>query len=528
MVDPEDDALDVARRAHEQGARLIEWRIDRVTDTPELIEELVRESPVPCIVTCRPTWEGGDYDGNDQDRISLIERIALNDDRPHYVDLEAAAYFRSANLRQKANLVVQHPGQTRENASRLILSVHDFKGRPDTLYQRLESMASEEACAVVKIAWFARSIRDNLEAFELVRTRSKPMIALCMGEFGVPSRILAPKFGSLLTFAPVDVDFGTAPGQIPLHELRETYRFDSINADTRVYGVVGWPVGHSQSPRVHNRIFDATGFNGVYVPLPVAPEYEPFKASVLSWLDYEPLTFRGASVTLPHKQNLVRLAREEGWDIDPMVDDVGAANTLAVTDAGRVSISNTDVAALVDSITMMLETDDLRDRRAAVIGAGGVARAAVAGLSARGATVVIYNRTFEHAETLAAAFHGKPDVHGGARHVVAARIEKICDTCCDIFVNATPVGMEGGPAPDESPIPADVGSTPKWGPETLVMDTVYQPVNTPLIEAAARDGCRVVDGLDMFIRQAARQSQIWTGRAPDHAQMRKSLAPSIR
>ena len=120
---------------------------------------------------------------------------------------------------------------------------------------------------MIKIAWLARSLRDNLEAFELLRTRRKPMIALCMGRFGLMSRVLAPKFGGFLTFASLDGSSGTAPGQISISDMKKLYRWDALSPSTKVYGVVGSPIMHSMSPAIHNAGFEAVGFDGVYLPM---------------------------------------------------------------------------------------------------------------------------------------------------------------------------------------------------------------------------------------------------------------------
>ena len=285
--------------AGERGADLVEYRLDTFVE-PDQVATLVGGSPLPCIVTCRPTWEGGEYDGNEQERISLLEYACLPAaassprDRaadgpasttrgvsgaPAYVDVELAAYQSSANLRQKVGLMVSHDDQLRRDVGTgLILSAHDFTTRPADLDRRIMAMAEAPACRVIKVAWWARSLRDNLEAFEILGRRLKPTIALCMGEFGLPSRVLARKFGALLTFASLDGSQATAPGQPTVDELKNLYRWDRLGPETAVYGVIGYPVGHSLSPAIHNAGFDAAGYDGVYLPMPIPPEYEHFKA----------------------------------------------------------------------------------------------------------------------------------------------------------------------------------------------------------------------------------------------------------
>ncbi|MEO0483741.1 MAG: type I 3-dehydroquinate dehydratase [Planctomycetota bacterium] len=193
-------ALRDADEAASGGADLVEFRIDAFFsgsgDAGEQAAEeagvlrLVRESPLPCIVTCRPAWEGGDYDGDDSARVSLFERLGAADDpaeRPRYLDMELAAYTRSANLRQKVNLAVDHPAQRRDLSTSLILSTHDFEERPADLTRRLLKMADEDACRVMKIAYRARSLRDNLDLFDVLgqaRDLGKPAATAGEGASG--------------------------------------------------------------------------------------------------------------------------------------------------------------------------------------------------------------------------------------------------------------------------------------------------------------------------------------------------------
>ncbi|MFG0329175.1 MAG: type I 3-dehydroquinate dehydratase [Phycisphaerales bacterium] len=533
-------ALSDGEDAVQRGARLIEWRVDEIADDHSAVARLVNDAPAPCIVTCRPAAHGGSFDGDESDRIALFEYLGVHA-RPRYIDLELEALEATPAWRERLPHILAHPDQMREGDTRLIVSTHDFDGRPRDLYQRLERMAAFDDASILKVAWRARSVRDNLEAFELLGRRAKPMIALTMGEFGLMSRVLAPKFGGFLTFASVRDESATAPGQPTIDALRDRYRFDAITPATRVFGVIGWPVAQSLSPLVHNAAFDERELDAVYLPLPVAPSYESFKATVDALARDASLDFGGVSVTLPHKTHLLEFVDAMGGVVDEVAREVGAANTLVVRsgasgdgrdgdcEGGALEARNTDVAALVESIAEALEVDlaDLAERRVAVIGAGGAARAAIAGLSRLGATVVVYNRTFERAEALAAEFAAKPTDErdgGPARRVVAARVEKFDRACADIIINATPAGMAGGDAADALPIPNLRDATPAcWGADTLVFDTIYTPRETPFLRIARDAGCRTRDGLDMFARQAAAQFELWTGQPAPITRMRAAL-----
>ncbi|MFP4223612.1 MAG: shikimate dehydrogenase [Phycisphaeraceae bacterium] len=498
MVRDLEQALADATRAAEFGADLVELRIDGFTD-PDGVGRLLQEAPLPSILTCRPTWEGGEYAGGEAERLSLLEQAVQGVRAPTYLDLELAAWEQApAEMRERLTEALETAG------TGLILSAHDFEHRPRDLLSRIAKMAEVGPCRVIKLAWRARSLRDNLEAFEILGQQYKPTIALCMGRFGLPSRALAKKFGALLSFASIDEASGTAPGQPTLDEIKKLYRWDRLGADTRVYGVIGWPVGHSMSPAVHNRGFDESGYDGVYLPMPIPPEYEHFKATVGSWLAMEELGFGGASVTIPHKENLLRFVREQGGEIEPLAARIGAANTLTKRTDGTLFASNTDYAAALDAVcdALSIEREKLAGKAVAVVGAGGAARAVVAGFAAYGGRVTVYNRTRAKAEALAAEFGGE------SGSVAAAGLEALPGASFEVLINCTPIGMH----PEVEASPVDGEGLPDWGPGTVVFDTIYNPLETKLLRQAKAAGCLTVPGTEMFVRQAAAQFELWTGQ----------------
>jgi 3-dehydroquinate dehydratase/shikimate dehydrogenase len=511
--------------AAEKGADIVEYRVDLLMELEEPLESridriksVVADSPLPCILTCRPEWEGGLYTGPEDERVSMFEALGTAEHPPAYIDVELKAYTASANIRQKINLAVDHPKQTRAVRTRLILSTHDFQSRPADLTRRILAMHDEPACAVVKIAYRARSVRDNLELFDILAERQKPTIALAMGEPGLMSRVLAPKFGAFLTFASLRDESATAPGQPTIDDLLSLYRFRSIKPTTKVYGVIGWPVTQSMSPLIHNAGFESIGFDGVYLPLPVAADPKDpestaisLRATFAALATHDALNFDGASVTVPHKELILQESAFE--DIgDWNIHDIGAANTLrrCAYDPDRPDDSlwqaaNTDAAA----ISMLLDDElgSIRDRKIAIIGAGGAARAAAYVAACRGAFVTIYNRNPERADRLAASLN-KLELH---REITAAASDALPAVSADLYINCTPVGMAGGPDPDGLSIP--IPDLPALRPETVFFDTVYNPIKTPMLKAAKQRGYRTIDGVQMFVKQAAVQFRLWTGRA---------------
>ncbi len=469
---------DIARAA-EAGADMVELRIDRLHE-PHLVRQLAEECILPAIVTCRASWEGGESQLSDEKRLMLLSAACHGKVRYIDVELETA--------RRGGDLPVGRP---------VICSFHDFEGRPARLNNVILEM-NQRSVAVNKVAWTARSIRDCVEAFELLTTRSRPTIVLCMDEAGVATRILAKKFGALLTFTSLDSDSTTAPGQVSIEQMKRLYRWDSIGANTKVYGVVASPVRHSMSPAIHNAAFDAVGHDGVYLPLLVEGSYESFKAFMESFISFPPLHLSGLSITIPHKENALRYLKEKGGEIEPLADSIGAVNTIVIDGEGSPKLSgyNSDYAAILDSITEALgiTRQQLAGRSAAVLGAGGTGRTAVAALSHYGAKVTIYNRTLERAEELAREF-------GAA----ALPMDKLRDADHELILNTTSIGMS--PRSDASPIDE---FAPKLGPGRLVFDAVYNPPLTRLLQQAQERGATTVSGVEMFVRQAARQFELWT------------------
>ena len=494
-----------AALASEAGADLVELRLDQYTGREEVMR-IAKAVHAHTILTLRPTWEGGEADIPESERLNLLRDASFSG--TSFVDVELKSLQADPSLRE-------------DIGSQLIASSHDFKGRPDRLTNLFNDL-NDAPGDIAKIVWLARSIRDNIEAFELLQHRQKPTIALCMGEAGLMSRVLAKKFGAFLTFASLRDESATAPGQVTIADMKRLYRWDALNAKTKVYGVVGSPIMHSMSPAIHNAAFEQVGHDGVYLPMLVQAGYESFKAFMESFLEFAPLDLSGLSVTIPHKENALRYLKEKGADGEPLAEQIGAVNTIIIERTGDVAKLrgiNTDYAAILDTITSALgiAREDLAGKRVAVIGAGGTGSTAVAALAAQGATVVVYNRTKQRADELATEFDGK------AGKVVSARLEKLCDSCCEIFINTTSLGMH--PNVDASAFGERI---PELSDKTLVFDTVYNPIETKLLRQAKAAGAITVGGVEMFLRQAVRQFEAWTGRPAPVDVMRRVIEDRLR
>ena len=226
------------------AADLVELRLDGVSDLDVAGALAGRRTPV--IVTCRPTWEGGRFDASEAERRAVLQRAF--DLGAEYVDIEWKAGFDT--------LIAAHH-------DRVIVSSHDFSGVPPDLSSRVHAM-HETGAAVIKVAVTAARLTDTLPLVDI--TTGHDAVVIGMGDAGVPSRLLASRFGSRWTYA----GNGTAPGQVPARRMLEQFRFRDIGRDTSIFGVIGDNALRSPSPAMHNAAFAAAGMDAVCVPLPAA------------------------------------------------------------------------------------------------------------------------------------------------------------------------------------------------------------------------------------------------------------------
>jgi 3-dehydroquinate dehydratase/shikimate dehydrogenase len=454
------------RRARDEvsEADLVELRLDTVAD-PDAAAALAGRTR-PAIVTCRAAWEGGQFQGSEEERIRILRQAwSLG---AEYVDLEQRA--------PAAPDFLQETG-----GRRVILSRHDHEGVPRDLDAVFRALAASRA-EIVKLAVTASRVSDPLALLDLGRREpARPFVALAMGPAGVWTRLLAARIGSRWSYAG-----SAASGQLAASRMLDELRFRAVHAGTAIHAVVGNPVMHSLSPAMHNAAFAATGLDAVYLPIEAADA-----ADFLAFADAVGLA--GASVTAPFKLAFMDTAR-----MDNDARRVGALNTLRRRDGGWEG-TNTDLAGFLAPLERRMRLDGAR---AAVLGAGGAARAVATALRSRGSRVVVHARRAERAADVAASLGVEsapwpPD--GGS---------------WDLLVNATPVGT--APRLGESPWPDGVFDG------RLVYDLVYNPPITRLMRDAGAAGCAVLGGLEMLVAQAASQFEWWTGIEPDVAVMRQA------
>jgi 3-dehydroquinate dehydratase/shikimate dehydrogenase len=326
-----------------------------------------------------------------------------------------------------------------------------------------------------------------------------------MGDLGTSSRVVGLRQGIPFSYAAFNKERQIAPGMLSFQEMQKTYFIESITPGTKVFGVIGDPVGHSLSPLIHNASFRHLGINAVYVPFRVprgelAPFLEAFKA----------IPVDGYSVTLPHKEAAAKAAVVQ----DESVTAMASANTLLAVEAGFRAVT-TDAKAALDSLVAHLPLGPdhnpvaLISRSVLIVGAGGVARAIAHALTKEKVAVTITNRTPERGQKLADEV-GCKFAEWTARH----------NTVCDTIINCTSVGMH--PNLDETPIHHSF-----LKPGMMVFDTVYTPETTMLIREARERECHTLTGVDMFVRQAGLQFELFTGQPPPLELMTKLVRRAI-
>ncbi|NLE28314.1 MAG: shikimate dehydrogenase, partial [Phycisphaerae bacterium] len=481
--------------AVEAGVGLIEIRLDHLARSD--VATLVRGSPRPMIWTLRHTSEGGQFDGSIDEQIDrLIEAL---DAGGEFVDLEFQRWKAAKEAGQRLiDKIAALRAAGRE--VRLILSWHDFQGTPDDLEQRVGQMAEEPYADIVKFACGARTIFDNFRVFDILHNAVKPTIGIAMGATGSVSRVLAGKFGGFLTFAAMDEIHSSAPGQLTVEQMKAEYGLERINRATKLAGIVGHPVGHSLSPIIHNRAYQAMGLDGVYVKFDVPERYEDFCRFIDEVRRREWFDLMGLSVTIPHKTHALRYLKSLGAKIDPLAVKIGAVNTIVFGTGGELWGYNTDYLGVLETLRQQadLPAEKLVGKRTAVFGSGGVARAIVAAMMSVGAEVTVFNRTESKAAALAEEF--------GCRWASWNDREQFD---AQIMINGTSLGM--WPEVESCPLRRAEAICP----ECVVFDTVYNPLETKLLRLARSRGAVAIHGADMLVYQAVEQIKLWKPQQGD-------------
>jgi molybdopterin-synthase adenylyltransferase len=460
-----DTASDLVSAAREGAGRadVVELRIDAI-DRPDLdrLREVGRELEKPLLLTCRSAREGGAYGGTEEERRDLLDRAIARGFE--YVDLEIDA--------------LESPLRSRGNTG-LVLSHHDFHSLPPDLDGKI-ARALALGADYVKIAARVSSLRDSLRlarAGDAVRKAGKGYVPVPLGPAGTSGRILASFFGAAFTYAPVRASRATGPGQVPLDDLLDLYRFRNISGKSAIYGIVGERALETLSPAMHNRLFARLGLDAVYVPFQET-DLGSFVAAARE------LGVSGLSVTLPFKEAIL----EHLDEVDELAARIGAVNTVVVRN-GRWKGYNTDREGVLAPLRKL---GPLRGKKAVLIGAGGAARAAAHALVGEEVSVLVLARNEARASALAASLGCESGPLG-----------RLGSERWDLLVNATPI------SPSVDSISA----------ASIVFDMVTVPEETTLLRKAREVGAGTVTGLEMLAAQAVPQAKLWISEEPDASEL---------
>jgi 3-dehydroquinate dehydratase / shikimate dehydrogenase len=459
----------------------VEFRLDYlpkpVLALPKLKKFAEYHPHVYSIATCRRLPNGGKFRGSVAAQLQMLTKAA--DSGCQLVDVEWQTAERT------------RPEQIQKLRTRaaLILSYHDFRGTKK-LEDTLERMVGIPA-DFYKIVPTATTLADNVTMMKFLEKHgdTHAIVGMCMGEQGIISRVLGVRAGSVFTFAAASPGEETGPGQVTAQELRSTYRIEQVDQATRVYGVAGDPVSHSLSPVIMNTALRRENVNGVYLAL-----HARTLPDLLHCVREIPI--HGLSITMPYKEAILKYLD----NCDAHSTKIGACNTVVRAQDGKLYGFNTDTSGVVRPLEQRITLDKAR---ILVLGAGGAARAAVYGLKERGCEVYILNRSIGPAQKLARSAH--------ARVLKRADLKK---ASFDVIINATPVGMGNS---QESPL------SEKEINARYVFEMIYDPPETRLVQMARSRGAEIIPGIEMFVHQAGRQFEIWTGKPAPWDEMLRAV-----
>jgi len=473
-----------ARSEAESGETFLEFRLDfldRPLEGAAAIRGFLDQFPDTLILaTCRRHQNHGKFNGGIEEQMAVLDQAVRCGALAIDVEIESAeaAQERLHQFRDRAQVIV---------------SYHNFEATPalDIVIARMMRVPADG----YKIVTTARKPSDNVRVLSAARAMPKQrLVVLAMGELGFPTRVLSPVFGGAFTYASPLVAEGTAAGQVSGHFLRHLYHVEKLAKATKVYGVIADPVRHSVSPAVHNRAFQSRRVDAVYLPFLVSPAHLRDFFTMA-----ERLPLAGFSVTIPHKQRVIRYLDA----VDPLAKRIGAVNTVW-RKAGRWRGANTDVAGITTPLARHLR---LPKSSVLIVGNGGAARGAAFALADAGAKITLTGRNSDCVRSLAKVCSAE-----------SLAKDQLTGRHFDAIVHATPLGMF--PHVDEcffnGSIPADI-----------VFDMVYNPIETMLLRRAREQGKTAIPGLDMFLEQAAGQFEIWTGDTAPRAVMQKAALEAL-
>lgn len=462
---------------------LVELRVDLLDDDERLeIREFPSKANIPCILTIRRTIDGGKFSEGEASRSMLFARamaFANEDSKKNFAYVDFEEDFHISSLQDAAMAY----------GTKIIRSFHDMNNPVRNITEKLRSMQVSRF-EIPKIAFMPHSLNDVTNLYnEMQKFKDSEQIVCAMGPLGLPTRILAQKFNSYLTYtSPADLELSlTDIGHTDPKTICETYNFHEINDETKIFGITGWPLKYTSSPKLHNEGFKNEKINAVYIPFRAEKASEAFDFA-------NTLGINGFSVTIPHKEEIIKNL----FSVDKKVEEIGACNTV-INESGVWIGYNTDCTGFTKALKEFTGLKNLKKTRVAIIGSGGAAKAIAYAVKKMGGKACIFNRTIAKARTLGKQY-GFEYAPLGAESIITLKKYN------DLIIQTTSKGMG-------STEPSNSENDPLWfydfaGTE-MIYDIVYEPEVTPIMVRAAKAGCKVHNGYTMLQYQGEEQFKLF-------------------
>jgi len=474
-----------ALESYRSKVDLVELRADCLDPSEKfLIRSFPEKARLPCMLTVRRRSDGGMFEDGEGVRLVMIAK-ALS-----YAKSDMSANFAFVDLEDDFHMTAIEEA-CRTFGTRIIRSRHFIEGMPENLDDAWDSIAQEED-EIPKLAVRPNSAADLTRLLTWVAgVPKRERLIIGVGDYGFPSRVLAQRLGSLFTYTSFDTEGQplASPGQTTPDTFISTYRGKDTGPDSELYALLGGKsILNSLSPFLHNTAFRNKGKDALIVPL-------PSESIEVALANMRLLGVKGAAITLPLKEDVLPYLSSQSTD----VQKIGACNTIVARDGGWAGY-NTDADGFERSALEFLGRKDFKGMKVTLVGAGGAAKSVALSLYRKGAECVILNRTIPVARALARKY-------GFIWSALDDRSIDVVSQYSDMIVQATSVGMNGGP-------PGDPLEFYEFDGHEMVFDIIYRPAKTPFLVRAEASGCKIMNGYKMLRYQAAGQYRIWFGGEP--------------
>ncbi len=462
---------------------LVELRVDMLNEDERLeIRDFPSKANLPCILTIRRTVDGGKFSEGEGSRSMIFARAlayASEDKKKNFAYVDFEEDFHISSL-QDAALAY---------GTKIIRSFHDMQNPVENIAEKIKSMQISNF-EIPKIAFMPHCMKDITKMYEeMSRFKNSQQIVCAMGPLGLPTRILAGKFNSYLTYtSPEDLNLKLESiGHTDPKTLEKIYHFHKLNDETKLFGITGWPLKYTSSPQIHNEKFMQDKTNAVYFPFRAEKASEAFEFA-------KKIGVKGFSVTIPHKEDIIKNL----FSVDKKVEEIGACNTV-INESGLWLGYNTDCTGFTKALLEFTGLKNLKKTRVSIIGAGGAAKAIAYAVKKLGGKACVFNRTVAKARSLGKQY-GFEYASLGQESIVTLKKYR------DLIIQTTSKGMG-------STEPSNPENDPLWfydfaGTE-MIYDIVYEPEITPIMERAQKAGCRVSNGYTMLQYQAEEQYKLF-------------------